>query len=145
MAIGFLVGLVVGWFQPVLAGTPVPEFSARLFMTFQMGAAFTIIMLFALNYLEVRRRAAHRLPVRLRGPPRAHATAMRPDRRPERGAPTTRSRRESRQEFSALAIFSLMTCIGRRPDAPPEHGACAAHAEDHMIFHMAGLRPTRGH
>lgn len=57
MAIGFLVGLVVGWFQPVLAGTPVPEFSARLFMTFQMGAAFTIIMLFALNYLEVRRRA----------------------------------------------------------------------------------------
>ncbi len=57
MAIGFLVGLVVGWFQPVLAGTTVPDLSARLFMTFQMGAAFIVITLFALNYLEVRRRA----------------------------------------------------------------------------------------
>lgn len=56
MAIGFLVGLVVGWFQPMLAGTTVPNLSARLFMAAQTGAAFTVVALFALNYLEVRRR-----------------------------------------------------------------------------------------
>lgn len=57
IVVGFLVGVIVGWFQPDLVGKPIDGRNARLFLSLQMGAAFTVVSLFALNYLEVRRRA----------------------------------------------------------------------------------------
>jgi F0F1-type ATP synthase assembly protein I len=57
---GFLVGLVVGWCQPYMLGARPPAIEARLFITMQMGLAFTMIGLFLANYLEVRRRAIAR-------------------------------------------------------------------------------------
>lgn len=54
--IGFVIGLIVGWFQPAILGVKPPDPSARLFLTMQMGLAFTMIGLFVANYLHVRRR-----------------------------------------------------------------------------------------
>ncbi len=55
--IGFLIGVVIGWLQPWILGVKPPELSARLFITMQMGLAFTMIALFLVNYIGVRRRA----------------------------------------------------------------------------------------
>lgn len=61
MAIGFAVGFVVGWFQPMLAGAAAVDLSTRLFLSLQTGAAFTVVTLFVLNYLAVRRRVYDKL------------------------------------------------------------------------------------
>ena len=58
--IGFVIGLLVGWFQPLILGVPAPAPEARMFITLQMGLAFTMIGLFLANYLGVRRRAYER-------------------------------------------------------------------------------------
>ena len=55
--IGLVVGLIVGWFQPMILGVKPPTPEARMFMTMQMGLAFTMIGLFVANYVAVRRRA----------------------------------------------------------------------------------------
>ena len=57
MSGGFLVGLLIGWFQPYISGQPVPDFSSRLFLAAQTGAVFVMMAIFVLNYLEIRRRA----------------------------------------------------------------------------------------
>ena len=54
--IGLVIGLIVGWFQPAMLGVKPPEPSARMFLTMQMGLAFTMIGLFVANYLQVRRK-----------------------------------------------------------------------------------------
>jgi uncharacterized membrane protein (UPF0136 family) len=54
--IGLAIGLLVGWFQPLLLDVKPPDLAARLFLTLQMGMAFTLIGLFLANYLQVRRR-----------------------------------------------------------------------------------------
>lgn len=55
--IGLVIGLLVGWFQPLMLGVKPPPPEARMFMTMQMGLAFTMIGMFVANYLSVRRRA----------------------------------------------------------------------------------------
>lgn len=61
MAISFAVGFVVGWFQPMLDGAAAVDSSTRLFLGLQTGAVFTVVTLFALNYLAVRRRVYDKL------------------------------------------------------------------------------------
>jgi hypothetical protein len=57
---GLVIGLLLGWLQPVMLGVKAPEPAARLFMTLQMGLAFTMVGLFLASYLQMRRRAISR-------------------------------------------------------------------------------------
>lgn len=66
--LGFLIGLVVGWCQPWIQGVEPPELSAHLFLTMQMGLAFTMVALFINNYMGVRRRAYEKYGKKPDGP-----------------------------------------------------------------------------
>lgn len=54
---GFLVGFLIGWFQPMISGQPAPDAWPRFILAAQTGAVFVMMAIFVLNYLEIRRRA----------------------------------------------------------------------------------------
>lgn len=56
MLLGFVIGLVAGYGRSYVFGPEDLDQTSRLVMAFQIGAAFAVLALFILNYLELRRR-----------------------------------------------------------------------------------------
>ena len=61
MAMGFVVGAPIGFFRADLNGQANLAMGPRLFLSFQIGIAFGLLVVVGYNYLEFRERLKKRI------------------------------------------------------------------------------------